>query len=603
MDLIGILVDGFIIVDSDKKIINISEKAEQLTGYTFTEIIGQPCCNVFKSDLCQEGCLVDDIFKKCSAYSNLYVKMRRKEHAPVLVSIAITPLKDLKGKVIGAIINIKDLSEIKCLIKELNKKNEEILDEKNKSEAILNSISEGLFTIDNNWKITSFNRSAEIITGYNREEALGRKCHLIFRSTACKKGCPMKKTLYTGEPIFDAEVEIVNKNNNVIPLVVSTSLLMDKNEQVIGCVETFRDISEIRWMKKELGEIYEFSNIVGKSQAMQELYSQLKDVALTDTNVLIQGESGTGKELVARAIHYNSKRKNRPFIGLNCAALTESLLESELFGHEKGAFTGAVHEKIGRFEMAHGGTLFLDEIGEISPAMQVALLRVLEQKEFQRVGGIKNIRVDIRIIAATNKNLYEEVERKRFREDLYYRLNVFPIYLPPLRDRKEDIYLMIEHFIKKFSKKMGRKILGFTPDAMERIMAYDWPGNVRELENAIEYTFVHCKSSRINATDLPSHISPITNNLYRQMIKEQNAAWRFERQKILNALNEARGKRKKAAQMLGISPVTLWRKMKKYQIKPEFSTFNSFRMDDQNISNDENMIAGNEINHSSINSG
>jgi two-component system response regulator HydG len=301
---------------------------------------------------------------------------------------------------------------------------------------------------------------------------------------------------------------------------------------------------------------------------MNEMYKRLEVVAKTDTTVLVLGESGTGKELVARAIHFNSERRDRPFVGVNCSALPEGVLESELFGHVRGAFTGAIRDKAGRFELANGGTLFLDEIGELTPTVQVKLLRVLEGREFQRVGDTRSTRVDVRLIAATNKDLRREVNDGRFRDDLYYRLNVFPIELPPLRARTEDIPLLVLHFIEKFNHQMGRRVKALSGEAMDALFMHAWPGNVRELENAIEHAFVRSSGVLIRLDDLPRHILHEAAST-----KEETGAGRgealasFERQLILQHLEEAHWRRRVAAQRLGMSPVTLWRKMKKYGIQ------------------------------------
>jgi len=330
---------------------------------------------------------------------------------------------------------------------------------------------------------------------------------------------------------------------------------------VIGGVEVFRDLSPLRQLSRELEERYSFGQIIGKSKPMRELFALLENVAETDSTVLIYGESGTGKELVARALHYNGPRREGPFVAVNCAALPEALLESELFGYERGAFTGATRSKPGRFELADGGTLFLDEVGEMGLAVQAKLLRVLDQKEFERLGGTKTIRVDVRIIAATNRDLEADVASGRFRRDLFYRLNVVSIHLPPLRERREDIPLLVEHFVRKFGEKMGRKVRSVSPEAMRLLMDYDWPGNVRELENAIEHAFVMMRGDTILPEDLPETIRERKASVVpggRGLLEDG------ERQALLAALEQAGWNRGEAARILGISRTTLWRKMRKH---------------------------------------
>jgi len=360
------------------------------------------------------------------------------------------------------------------------------------------------------------------------------------------------------------EVEICAKGGRKVPISVNTALLYDTEGNVIGAVETFRDLSEVRQLTRALETRYQFANILGKSKPMQELYDLLENVVETDATVLIQGESGTGKELVARAIHFHGPRREKPFIPVNCSALSENLLESELFGHEKGAFTGAIRTKPGRFELANGGTLFLDEVADMSPALQVKLLRVLDEQSFERVGGTQRIQVDVRIIAATNKDLLREVEEGRFREDLFYRLNVVPIWLPPLRQRLEDIPLLVEHFIERLNRKMNRHIRSISPEAMDLLMSYHWPGNIRELENAIEQAFVRCRGETI----LPEHLPAVLLSSHKRTVFSipslKLPLQETEKEIIRQALLEANQSRMAAARKLGISKATLWRKMKKY---------------------------------------
>lgn len=317
-------------------------------------------------------------------------------------------------------------------------------------------------------------------------------------------------------------------------------------------------------LAQALEKRYSFGNIIGKSDRMQEIYELISDISHTDSTVLIQGESGTGKELIARAIHFNSPRKNKPFIVANCSAYSQNLLESELFGHEKGAFTGAIRRKIGRFELAHGGTIFLDEIGEVSPPTQILLLRVLQDHRFERVGGEETLEVDVRVIAATNKNLMEEMKKGTFREDLYYRLNVIPIFVPPLRERRDDISLLASHFLEKFNSEKGKKIADFSTEVMEIFLAHHWPGNVRELENVIEHAVIIAKKDQIITQDLPRYLQqkPLREG---ELVTLQD----FERDLILKTLKEMNWNKHKVAKKLKINRSTLYGKIKKYGISKE----------------------------------
>jgi DNA-binding NtrC family response regulator len=314
-------------------------------------------------------------------------------------------------------------------------------------------------------------------------------------------------------------------------------------------------------LSQALEERYRFENILGKNTRMQEIYELISDIAETDSTVLIQGESGTGKELIARAIHFNSHRKNKPFIIANCSAYSQNLLESERFGHEKGSFTGAIRRKIGRFELAHGGTIFLDEIGEVSPPTQILLLRVLQDHRFERVGGEETLEVDVRVIAATNKNLIEEMKKGTFREDLYYRLNVIPIFTPPLRERKDDLPLLASHFLKKFSYERGKEIMNFSPDVMDILLTHSWPGNVRELENVIEHAIIIAKQDKIVLKDLPQYL--IQRPLPEQ---ELGSLQDFEKTLILKTLEETRWNKHQTAKKLKINRSTLYGKMKRYSL-------------------------------------
>jgi PAS domain S-box-containing protein len=447
------------------------------------------------------------------------------------------------------------------------------MDDRRKFEVILDSIADGVFTINSDWRIELFNKAAERITGFSADEAIGKVCREIFRTNVCDYDCAIRRALETGEPVTNYEVIITRKDGIQIPVSVSASLLKDDNGRIIGAVETFRDISELKWLELELQERYQFDQIIGRSPKMREIFEQIKMLAENDVTVLIQGETGTGKGMIARAIHLNSLRADGPFVTVNCAALPESLLESELFGHVKGAFTGAVADRPGRFELADGGTIFLDEIGEIPLHVQAKLLRVIEAKEFERVGGTETIKADVRIIAATNRNLYEEVKAGRFREDLYYRLNVVSIKVPPLRERREDIPLLVSFFIERFNHEFGKQIEGVSQQTMDLLLGYDWPGNVRELENAIEHAFVHCRGELVMPDHLPQEIRrtsayPGVTPLF-ELPSGENPLEAAEKAVIIRVLEETGWHMGKTAEILGISRPTLWRKMRKYGIKKD----------------------------------
>jgi len=434
-------------------------------------------------------------------------------------------------------------------------------------ETILRSIADGVFTVDKNRRITAFNRAAQRITGFTREEAVGKPCHEIFHASICQSACALEEALKTGNEIIDRPLNIISKEGKVIPISVSASPLRDKNGKVIGGVETFRDLSVLEELKKEIQRGYTFEDIVSKNQDIQKIFNILPDVADSNSSVLIEGPSGSGKELFAKAIHSLSARKDQAYVVVNCGALPDNLLESELFGYVKGAFTDAQRDKQGRFALAEGGTLFLDEIGDLSPLFQVKLLRVLQEHEYEPLGSTKTFKADVRIIAATNRNLAEQVHQGKFRQDLYYRLNVVRLELPPLIRRREDIPLLLDYFIGLFNLKRNKKISGVTDDVMDFLMRYPFPGNVRELENIIEHAFVLCHENIIGMMHLPPEIivpSSETKPLLTENILPLNAA---EKATIEEALKKYAGARGATAHDLGISTVTLWRKMKKLQIR------------------------------------
>lgn len=433
---------------------------------------------------------------------------------------------------------------------------------------ILDNLSDGVIVINKERKIIYINERGKNLLRYKEGEVLKASCSSITQTDKCETDCPLTLAISKNKDQHNIEMWYTTKDGNKFLTRTNVLLLKDEKGEVIGGVEIFRDITQISHIQEEFESKYNFSNIVGKSTSMMEVFDLIKMVANTDSTCLITGESGTGKELVANAIHFNSLRKDKPLVKVHCAALNEGVLESELFGHVRGAFTGANWDKVGRFEYASGGTLFLDEIGEIPLSTQVKLLRVIQEGELERVGSSKTIKIDVRLIAATNKNLEEEVRKGTFRQDLYYRLNVFKINIPPLRDRKEDIPLLAYHFIEKISSKMPNKELcGIDAEALSKLMNYDYPGNIRELENIIEHAAIRAKGKYIRLSDLPLPLVPLQvepeMRLHQISIPIQN----LEKELIIKVLDETKWRITKAATKLGISRVTLWRKMKEYRIE------------------------------------
>jgi len=435
------------------------------------------------------------------------------------------------------------------------------------TDAILESISDGVFTVDAHWQVTSFNRAAEKITGVSRKDALGQRCADVFRSSMCGAECALQKTLKTGKPIIGKSGYIINAHGERIPISISTAVLRDANNKVIGGAETFRDLSELDALRRELEGRVHVGELVSHSPIMQKLFEVLPAIAASPSTVLIQGETGTGKELIAQTLHALSPRKSAPFVAINCGALPDTLLESELFGYKAGAFTGANKDKPGRFALAKGGTLFLDEIGEVSPALQVRLLRVLQERVYEPLGSTHSEKADVRVIVATNRDLLEQCRTGAFREDLYYRVNVVRVELPPLRRRPEDIPLLAEQFIARFNRLQNKTVGGIAPEALSLLMAHDWPGNVRELENVIERAFILCGTGRIDLVHLPETLTGVKlGSTTSQGLALRTARQTLDAQAIRAALHRCSGNRLAAAQELGVHKTTLFRKIRQLKI-------------------------------------
>ncbi len=433
-------------------------------------------------------------------------------------------------------------------------------------EAIFESLQDAIITVDNEMRVIEANKASKNICGVSLQDIVGKDLSKV--QIPCHKQCidVLKETLETKKAIREFRVECIHQNKPRQVVLLTSSPLTYRGKKFIGAILVVRDITRLTDLERELKERHQFHNIIGKSREMQEIFRLLEDLADTDTTVLITGESGTGKELVARALHYESIRAAKPLVTVNCSALAENLLESELFGHVKGAFTGAVKDKVGRFQMADGGTIFLDEIGETSSLIQLKLLRVLQEKVFELVGDSKPIAVDVRVIASTNRDLKEKIRLGEFREDLYYRLKVVEIMLPPLRERREDIPLLLDHFLSLFDRKFEKNIDGISNEVLSIFMQYPWQGNIRELEHAIEHAFVVCRDRTINVDHLPPEIKK--HSKIQLHVSEKTSG--YELQEILQALKKTHWNKAKAARMLGISRPTLYQKIKDYNLTELF---------------------------------
>jgi PAS domain S-box-containing protein len=433
---------------------------------------------------------------------------------------------------------------------------------------VLRSVADGVFTVNQDWQITSFNQAAERITGIPADEAIGRKCSEVFHADICEQGCAIRHTLETGDEIIDKPARILNVRGRGIPVSVSTALLRKEDGTLLGAVETFRDLSALEQLRREIQNRYTFEDIIGKSEAFQKIFAIMPDIAESDSTVLIEGPSGSGKELIARAIHNLSHRSKKPYVVVNCGTLPAPLFESELFGYIRGAFTDAKTDKPGRIAAAEGGTIFFDEIGDLPPETQIKLLRVLQEREYEPLGGVKPEKANVRVVAATNRKLMDQVAKGLFRDDLYFRLAVVRLSIPPLEERKDDIPYLIEHFIRRFNVKRNRNIDGVTPKVMEILMRHNFPGNARELENIIEYSFVLCHNKHIDVEHLPENLQPAGRQQAWSQTKEPGTPLgKAEADAIREVLVTHEGNIGRAAAALGISRTTMWRKMKKFGIQ------------------------------------
>ncbi len=550
--IINAVADGVVTFDDQGIITSFNAGAERITGWLENDVVGRSCDELFFAADGVSACPItaSQPEEPCNIIDQEgFVTDTDGFNIPILVSI--TPMLDDKKRPIGCVQTFRDNT--------VSLQNKLILD----------SIADGVFTVDRNWRITSFNMAAEVITGWEREDAIGSFCSDVFHSSICGKNCAIAESLYSGRPVANRSITIADKEGKSKPISISASPLVDVVGNVVGGVETFRDLTAMESLRKQLMQRYTFKEIISKSTVMQRFFQILPDIATSDSTVLILGESGTGKGIMADAIVSASARKDQPFLSVNCGAIPETLLESELFGYRSGAFTDARKDREGRFAAAEGGTIFLDEIGDIPHSLQVKLLRVLEERVYEPLGSNESIKVDVRVIAATNRDLKQLVEEGLFRDDLYYRLKVADITLPPLRERKEDIPLLIDHFVDKFRAEKQKDIVGVSDAVLKKLMLHSFPGNIRELENIIEYGFILCTGGFIQEEHLPESFLPDTQKNSGGGVDMESglSLEQIEQQAISSSLERNKWKKMRTCRELGISKDTLRRKIERYKLE------------------------------------
>ena len=540
--IIDSVADGVFTVDRQMKIVSFNRSAEQMTGISRNEAVGKPCHEIFKTSVCDSACPLREAIKNGNPVTNREVTISTVSGGMIPVSVSAAVLYDTEGNQIGGVETIRSMQN---------------------TYAIMDSVADGLFTVDEGLTITHFNKAAEEITGVSQAEAIGKPCFEIFKSDVCSGACPMVEAIATGQSI-QREVEITDLKGRKKLISVSASTLFDTAGNVIGGVETVRDLTPITSIKEEIQEKYSFRSLVSRNPGMRRLFDVMEDIAASNATVFINGESGTGKELFARAIHDLSPRKNGPMVTVNCGALPETLLESEIFGVRKGAFTGATENRPGRLEMCNGGTFFLDEIGDLPLPLQVKLLRVLENHEFQPLGARTPIKADVRFITATHRNLEEMVAEGTFRQDLYFRINIVTLHIPPLRDRREDIPLLIDMALQRFNLTYNKKVRTISPEVLKLMLTHPFPGNVRELLNLIEQSVILCRGTEITLDHLPANFLNMTQDHSQGIRRSGKLPSAAELRSLLNRYD---GNRSDVARELNIDRTTLWRWMKRLDVK------------------------------------
>jgi PAS domain S-box-containing protein len=553
LDELGI---GAFLVDAQRCIESLNLSAQAMIGVRGEDALGRDCRDVFLGVPCLVTCPFRGPQDPQTPEPPIHLSGEGEE-GYLLTRIAV-PVYDAYRQVSGCLTILQDHAPIADLVNRIHHEDRSL-------KLILDTLEVGIFTVDRGGVVTFFNTTAETISGYSRQQVLGRPCAAIFQGESSRNWDLLRETIMSGSPRNGIESRMITREGAAVPIRVTFMPLRNEKGIPVGGLATFSDLTVVRQLNQAIQDRYTFHDMVGRSPEMQRIFENVQVVAKTDATILIEGATGTGKDVLAKVIHAASRRHSKPLVKVNCAAIPDTLLESEMFGYVKGAFTGAAQDRIGRFQAADGGTIFLDEIGDLPLALQAKLLRVIEEKVFFRLGTSQTTKVDVRIISASNQRLSRLVARKRFREDLYYRLNVFRIELPSLRERPADIPPLIVHVLRRLCTTRSIPIPEISENVMKLLLNYDYPGNVRELENVLEHALILCQEGTLRRKHLPEYLlqRPLPHGAGTT---KGHALAAPERTQILAALRHYNGNRSLAARSLGMDRSTLWRKMKKYQL-------------------------------------
>jgi PAS domain S-box-containing protein len=553
---------GAFTVNVQRQVSAMNLSAQALIGQKDSDAVGKDCREVFMGVPCLAHCPFRA--RGDATTDEPMIQIQDEDQTTHFVTRMATPVFGIDHQVVGCMTILQDHSPIADLIDRIHY-------EERSLKIILDNLDVGIFTVDKGGRVTFFNTAAEKISGFNRREILGEPCASILGGEKAREVCSMQDTIANGQPRSSRQGKMRTRDGGSIPIRANYMALRNEKGTIVGGLTTFHDLTLVQQLKQAMRDRYTFHDMIGRSPAMQKIFEMITVVATTDATILIEGSTGTGKDLLAKVIHSASRRFDRPFVKVNCAAIPDNLLESELFGYVRGAFTGADRDKTGRFQEADGGTIFLDEIGDLPLGLQAKLLRVLEDKEFYRLGSRHTVKVNVRIISASNRNLDNLVAKQLFREDLYYRLNLFQFELPELKDRKVDIPILIGHILRRLSAANGSQLPEVSETVMEILLNYHFPGNVRELENILEHALIICQEETIQSRYLPEYLQarPCPRKSHaRRSFRPIQLSDDEDREKIISVLRQHKGHRTETAKALGMDRSTLWRKIKKYGINP-----------------------------------